>query len=107
MNRLSAGTKASARQPWLAIPLVPYLVVFAAWWALAIFTLSVRVPFEAWRPVLHWFWAEALLVEKVLPLNALWLSRPFWLLVLMASASGAWFSRERLRRRRNGHPWRS
>jgi hypothetical protein len=100
-----ARSSASASSPSVADSLIPYLAIFSGWWALAMFTLSVRIPSQAWQPVLHLFWGQALLVEKIVPMKLLWLSRALWLAVLLLLGFGCWYLLERWRPRESRHRW--
>lgn len=86
--------------------LTPYLLVFLSWWILAMFTLTVRIPTRIWYPVLELFWGQALLIEKILPLGLLWVSKPLWLLILLLLAVGCWYLIEKQKLRDGRHVWR-
>jgi hypothetical protein len=104
VNMESASRLASP--PSIARGFIPYLTVFTCWWALAMLTLRVRIPWEAWQPVLHVFWGQALLVEKILPLNLLWLSRLFWLAISLLMAWGCGYLLERGKPEKDRYRWR-
>lgn len=69
------------------------------------FVLTVRIPVQAWSPVVVFFWTHALLVEKILP-TSFWLARGFWLVVMLLSGSACWYLIERTRQRNPKRLWR-
>lgn len=101
----SDTVRSDSRVGYRVLGQVPiYFAVFAAWWALGMLVLAIRIPIAAWTPLVELFWWQALLSDKMIGGWPRWVTGLLWLVVYTLFAAIACVLWERVRQGR-GRVW--